>query len=72
MRTQKSSLNKYRLKNIECSVDDELIRLPPYCHCFQWYQAALTQSRANFYNKHQTNIIKNVLKTFITLFSVTR
>lgn len=30
IRTQICSLNRHSLKDIECSIDDELIQLPPY------------------------------------------
>ena len=40
-RTQICSLDKRSLKNIACSNEDELIRLPPHFKYLQWYQVAL-------------------------------
>ena len=41
IRTLMSSLNKHSIKNIVCSIDDELIRLPPHLKYFQLHQEEL-------------------------------
>ena len=57
-RTQICSLDKRSLKDIACSNEDELIRLPPHLKYLQWYQVALDSITAKNFNRNNQNKIK--------------